>query len=168
MMDATRRALATYILPPLAVTVVLGVIGAFSVWAQQPWLIPSLGSAIFLQVLTPEEPSARTWNVAVGQLVGAACGFAGVFLSSAELTPSFIGLNHLTVDRVLATGLAVFLTLVFQYLLRAPNAAGGATALVVALGAETPTFAGAGRLALGILLVTAMGETARRFILRLK
>lgn len=162
------RALSKEILPPLLITLILGGIGAFSLWVQQPLLIPSLGSAIFLQTLTPEEPSARAWNTGMGQLIGAAAGFGAVFLATAEWTPHFMGNNPLTIARVAAAAMAVFVTCVLQRILRATSAAGGATALVVALGAETATEDGAIRLVAGILLVTALGEAARWLILRFR
>jgi hypothetical protein len=160
------RALSKEALPPLLITLVLGGIGAFSLWVRQPLLIPSLGSAIFLQTLTPEEPSARAWNTGIGQLIGAAAGFGAVFLATAEWTPHFMGNNPLTIARVAAAAMAVLLTCVLQRILRATSAAGGATALVVALGAETATEEGAIRLVAGILLVTLLGEVSRWLILR--
>lgn len=157
---------AKEVLPPLLITVVLGVIGVFSLWLQEPLLIPSLGSAIFLQTMTPEEPSARAWNTLMGQLVGAAAGFAAVMLSAAASTPHFMGNHHLMPARLVAAAVAAFATCVLQRMLAATSAAGGATALVVALGAETATAAGAVRLVAGILLVTVLGEAARWLVLR--
>lgn len=60
----------------------------------------------------------------------------------------------------------MIVTSVLQRILRATSAAGGATALIVALGAETATADGAARLAAGILLVTLLGEAARWLVLR--
>jgi hypothetical protein len=160
------RAMGREVLPPLLITFVLGAIGAFSLRVQDPMLVPSLGSAIFLQTMTPEQPSARAWNTGMGQLIGAAAGFAAVFLAAAEWTPHFMGKNPLTIARVAAACMAVLLTYVVQRILRATSAAGGATALVVALGAETATEDGAIRLVAGILLVTALGEAARWLILK--
>jgi hypothetical protein len=73
--------------------------------AQRELLIPSLGSAIFLQTTTPEEPSARAWNTGIGQLIGAAAGFGTVFLATAEWTPHFMGSNPLTIARVAAAAI---------------------------------------------------------------
>jgi hypothetical protein len=165
-----RRSLAgtlcREILPPLLIAAVLTAIGAVSIHVQQPLLVPSLGSAICLQTMTPDAPSARAWNTGMGQLIGAAAGFAAVFLLSAAWTPHFMGNNPLTVPRVAAAVAAVIVTSVLQRILRATSAAGGATALIVALGAETATADGAARLAAGILLVTLLGEAARWLVLR--
>lgn len=160
--------LAKYVLPPLLLTVVTAVIGGISLWVQEPLLIPSLGSAIFLQTMTPQEPSARAWNTGIGQAIGAAAGFVAVFVTDAASTPHFMGAEWLMLPRVIAAAVAVFVTSVLQRLLAATTAAGGATALVVTLGAETATAAGAVRLATGIVLVTLLGEASRRLILRVR
>ena len=160
------RMICREILPPVLIATVLGAIGGFSIYVQQPMLVPSLGSAIFLQTMTPEEPAARAWNTGMGQFIGAAAGFAAVFLLSAAWTPHFMGDNPLTMPRVAAAIAAVIVTCLLQRVLRATSAAGGATALIVALGAETATVDGAARLAAGILLVTLLGEAARWLVLK--
>jgi hypothetical protein len=101
----------------------------------------------------------------MGQLLGTAGDFVRVCLASAQAAAHFMANHHLIIARLLAAVMAVALTAAGQRLLRATNSAGGATALVVALGAETATIAGAVRLVAGIVLVTAMGEAARRIIL---
>lgn len=163
-----HRMLVTWIVQSLAVSIVLGLIGLFSVWAHEAWLLPSLASAAFLQTLTPNEPSARPWNTAVGQLAGAVGGFAGVFLTSAWATPTFMGDHPLAMARVAAAVIGVFVAALLQHLLKATSAAGGATALIVAVGAETATAAGVLRLVCGVLLVTTLGEAARRIILAVR
>lgn len=158
--------LGRQLLPPLSVAVVLGVIGLVSLWTQQPLLAPSVGSAVFVQVMTPTEPSARAWNTAAGQIIGVGAGMTGVFAAAATVAPTFLA-NHLLVfDRVLAMIIAVLLTVIFEMLLRATSPAGGATAVLIAIGGESADWAGAGRLLAGILLVTLLGEAARLLILR--
>jgi hypothetical protein len=114
----------------------------------------------------PEEPSARAWNTGIGQFIGAAGGFGAVSLATAEWTPHFMGNNPLTVACLAAAAMAVLMTCVLQRICRATSAAGGATALVVALGAETATKDGPIRLVAGILPVTVLGEAARWLLLR--
>jgi hypothetical protein len=145
---------------------ILMIIGAISVWAQQPCLVPSLASATIVQTLTPQEPSARAWNTAVGQLAGLIGGFAGIFLTAANLTPSFMDHHDLTFARVGAAGVAVIITAGIQVLLKAISPAGAATALVLAVGAESASLTGAARLIVGIILVTLLGEAARLGLLR--
>jgi hypothetical protein len=117
---------------------VLAAIGVVFVWIQQPLLVPSLGSAVFVQVMSPTEPSARPWNTAMGQVIGLVGGMIGIFLAHATTVPNFLSSRPLILIRVLA----------------------------VAIGAETADWSGAGRLLAGILLVTALGEAARQFVLR--
>jgi hypothetical protein len=152
--------------PPFVVAVILGVIGALAVWLQEPWMMPSLGSAIFVQILTPREPSARAWNTGLGQVAGIAGGFAGVYLAAATTTPTFMGDHKLVFARVLAVVIAVLVTAAVQLAIKATNPAGGATAMIVAMGLETANWSGAGRLVVGIALVTILGEAARHLILR--
>ena len=155
------------LLPPVLIAAVMVVIAALSVWLGECWLVPSLGSAVFTQTLTPHQPGARPYGVGVGQLVGAAAGMVGVFVAGAGDVPAFMG-EHVAWARVLAVGVAVLLGAGVQAALDAKSPAGGATALVVALGAETASWSGAGRLVVGIALVTFLGEMVRQVMLRVK
>lgn len=152
----------------LLAALVLGLVGVVSLAVGEPLLVPSLGAAILLQVHLPDLPSARAWNTAVGQLCGAACGFAALYALGAAQDPSFSGVHPLMVGRVAATMVAVAGTLLLQALLGAINPAGGATALIVTLGSEAASRAGAARLTAAVLLLTALGEGARRLSLGLR
>ena len=154
------------ILPPALITLVLAVIAALSLWAQQAWLVPSVAAAAFLQVFSPEQPSARPYSIAVGQVVGGLAGFIGVLTLGTTVAPAFTGDHHLLAGRFAAIVVAVAISSIAQAGLGATSPAGGATAVVVASGVETATWLGAGRLLLGIALVTVLGEVARRIVLR--
>jgi len=145
---------------------VLAVIGAISVWVQQPLMAPSLASAVLVQVMSPTEPSARPWNTAVGQLVGVAAGFIGLYASFSVAVPHFMIGHPLVWARVLAVAIAMVLTVLGERVLNATSPAGGATAIVLAIGAETPGWAGFGRMIVAIALVTALGELSRRIMLK--
>lgn len=153
---------------PVLAALVLGVIAVLGVWMQEPWLAPSLGSAVFTQVLTPDQPSAKPYTIGVGQLLGGAAGFAGVFLAGAAAAPQFMGDHALIFARAAAVVVAALLAAALQLACGATTPAGGATAVVVAVGAESATWAGAFHLAVGILLVTGLGEVARRAVSRLR
>ncbi len=157
---------ASKIAATLLIAAILGVIAAFSVWAQAPFLAPSLGSAVFTQLLHPEEKSATPYAILVGQVAGAAAGFAGVFIAGAVAVPPFMGGHPLDWARVLAIVITALLAAAAQVLTGALTPAGGATALVVALGAESADWHGVMHLAIGLVLVTILGEAARRAILR--
>jgi len=156
------------ILPPLLATMVLGLIGLFAVWTQEPWLAPSLGSAVFTQVMTPSDSSAKPANILAGQIIGAIAGFAGVFVAGVASAPPFFGAHTLLLSRVLALSVAACLACLAQLATGFATPAGGATALVVAVGAETASWSGFGHLAVGIVLVTLGGELSRRLVLRLQ
>lgn len=90
----------------------------------------------------------------------------GVFVTGAWAMPQFMGDHALALHRVLAVVIAVLVAGTVQIAAKAKSPAGGATALVVALGVETANWAGAGRLVLGIALVTVLGEAARQVLIR--
>lgn len=147
------------------IAAILLVVGLVSIWAGQPVLVPSLASAAFLQLLTPEQQAARPWNIAAGQLIGLGAAIAMVHLLGAAGTPHFMDRDPLVFSRVAAAALAAGITAAVQLATRATSAAGGTVALLVALGAETPDWAGAGRTAAGVVLVTLFGEALRRAVL---
>ena len=156
---------ASRLLPPVLITAVVTAIAALSVGLDEAWLAPSLASAAYAQALSPQQPDAQPYSILVGQLLGAAAGMAGVFLAAAGEAPAFLG-GHLAWSRVAAVAIAVLLGSAAQMLAGAKTPSGGATALVVAMGMETASWGGAGRLAVGIALVTALGEGVRRAMLR--
>ena len=153
-----------YVLPPILATLVLCAIAGVSVWTQQALLAPSLGAAAFSQMLHADERSAAPYNLAVGQIVGAVAGFTGVILAGQAHALPLIGQHDLPAGRILAVAIATFVAILGQMLANARTPTGGATAIVVAIGVEAPTFAGAARLLVGIVLVMALGEVARRLV----
>jgi hypothetical protein len=156
------------LLGAIAASVILSVIGALSIWIQQPLLVPSLASAVLVQTLTPEDKSGQIWPTFVGQLAGLAGGLIGVCMTGAHTAPIFIGMHPLFANRLSAGFVAILVTGCLQLLASAISPAGGATALIVALGMETPDWSGIIRLTAGIVLVTGLGEVARHLLLRLR
>lgn len=155
-----------WILAPVLLALILGVIAGASVLFGEAWLAPSLGSAAFSQMLHSEQPSSKPYSIAVGQILGALAGFAGVAIAGLVHVGPFMGDHGLYAGRILAVVIAVVLVSGAQIVTGAKTPAGGATALIVALGLETTTWMGALRLLVGIVAVTALGEAARRTILR--
>jgi hypothetical protein len=162
---STRSLLVRRVMGAIAASVIIAIIGGVSVWVRQPLLVPSLASAVLVQTLTPEEKSGRIWPTAIGQLAGLGGGLVGVFLAHASSAPIFMGGHPLVAPRVLAGVVALLVTGCLQCALLAVSPAGGATALIVAFGMETPDWLGIARLTIGIVLVTALGETVRRVLL---
>ena len=101
----------------------------------------------------------------LGQLIGAVAGFVGVYAAHAMHAGKMMGDHDITYERALAVAIAVALTSVLQMAAEARSPAGGTTAVVIAVGAETANLAGAFRLAGGIVLVAILGEIARRILL---
>ena len=98
-------------------------------------------------------------------MIGLGAGFIGVWIAGAIHSPPLMGHHDLPAARVLAVAFAVFFASITQALTGFKTPAGGATALVAALGIETVTWIGAVRMLVGIALVTALGEIARRFLI---
>jgi uncharacterized membrane protein YeaQ/YmgE (transglycosylase-associated protein family) len=149
------------VFPPVATALILGLVGLIAWWAQAPLLAPSLGSAVFTQLLSPKEKGARPYSIAVGQVLGLVGGFGGVWIVQAYGVPEFIHGHALVSARVAAVVVAALITAGLHSACRASSPAGGATALVVAMGIESANGSGAWRMVVGILLVTALGELAR-------
>lgn len=154
------------VLPVAVATIAMIVIAFIAVWTQESLLVPSLGSAVFTQVFSPKQPSATPYSIGVGQVLGLVSAFAAVYIAASAWGPEFTTGHPLTYGRVLAVLIAVLLTAGLQLAFKATSPAGGATALLLALGTETPNWAGAGRVLVGIFLVTVIGELGRQLILR--
>lgn len=157
--------LSRWVLPPIAAALVLCAVGALGLFAHDAWLVPSLGSAIFVQVLTPKEASASLWSTLVGQLTAVPAGFLGIWATMARAAPPVTSGHPPEPARLLAVAIAIIITVLLQRTLRATCPAGGAVALLVALGTVPPNLHGAMLLVIGIVLVTALGEPARTLIL---
>ena len=141
---------------------VMGIIGALGLWAGQAWLFPSLGPTIFLQAVTPQEAAARPWNTLVGHAIGVVAGFAAVFLLGAEHAPSVLSTDVLSASRVAATAFAVGATVALQLAAGAQHPPAAATTMLITLGGLKPDPHTVLVIAVGVVLVAALGEGARR------
>ncbi len=148
---------------PLAAGALIIMIGALGVYASQPLLFPSLGPTAFLQVEDPELRTARFYNTVVGHVVGICAGLAAVFLLHANKDPSPMASGVLAPSRLLASALAVVLTIAFGLLLRASHPPACATTLLFALGGFAPTVRVVTIVVAGVLLIGVIGELLRRF-----
>ncbi len=152
----------------LGAVVVMALIGALSVWAGIPWLVASLGPSVLLQTLSPEQKTASMWDTCVGQLIGLAVGFAGVYAVGAQAVPALASGEHLTWLRVAAVAIAFVLLIPVQQAVKAKHPPAASAALLVALGIEPPTWHTAWVMVVGIVMVTVFGEGARVLVLRAK
>ena len=152
----------------LATTAVMVLIGALSVWAGIEWLVASLGPSAMMQTLSSEQKTASMYNTCVGQLIGEAAGFIGVFVVGAEVLPPFTTGQLLTWDRLAAVAIAFVLMIPVQTLLKAKHPPAGSVVLLVALGILPATWHTAWTLIVGIIMVTVFGEGARLLTTRVK
>lgn len=152
------------VLTPVMAALVLGLIGVLGMVLDVPWLFPSLGPTIAIQAGTPGLPSAKPWNVFAGHLIGLACGIAAVHLAGAAGTPGVAEAHTLAGARVAAAVLAVLLSLWLQAALQARHPPAEATTLLVALGALKPDLHTVLTIVGGVVLVTLLGEIARRLL----
>jgi hypothetical protein len=136
-------------------------VGLAGLLAGQPWLLPSLGPTAYLQVESPAHPRSRFYNTVVGHLVGLLAGFGAVALFNAWNEPVTLVDRTLTAPRLGASVLALALTILVAFLLRASHPPAGATTLLVTLGSLS-TLADGLNLMLGVLLIAAAGEVIRR------
>lgn len=147
--------------PVFAAALVL-LLGLTGLAVDRPWLFASLASTAFLQVETPEHPSARFYNAVVGNLIGLAAAFLAVTLFGATSAPSVLKTSELTAIRVWAGVLAVVLTMVGTLLLRAQHGPAASTTLLTALGGFKPTLDDTLTVIGGVLIVASVGEVLRR------
>jgi hypothetical protein len=139
---------------------VIAGIGGLGMWAEQPWLFPSLGPTIFLQAVTPNDPSARPWNTVVGHGIGVAAGFLALFVCGAHHAP-LPSESVIAGSRVAASALAVGLTVAGQLLIRAPHAPAAATTMLITLGGMPPSRRTLVAIVVGVGLIAALGEITR-------
>jgi hypothetical protein len=98
----------------------------------------------------------------VGHLIGAWVGFAAVRLTGVIHEPAVNVSHALTLARVAAATIAVFVSMALQTLARARHAPAQATTLLVVVGALDADLRGAFVLLAGIVLVAVLGEAVRR------
>ncbi len=142
--------------PPL----ILALVGTLGAVAGQPWLFPSLGPTAFLLAVSPEEPAARLWNTLVGHAIGASAGFAALFLCAAENAPAALAAETTPVSRIIATVVAVGLTVALQLKLNAKHPPAAATTMLITLGGLKPEWRSVFALAIGVGLVAGLGRGA--------
>lgn len=118
-----------------------------------------------MQVMSPHAEGARPYSLGMGQVLGLVAGLAAIHLAGAAGTPAFSTEHPLVTPRVAAAVVAIGLAAALQISCKATSAVGGATALVVALGTETADWAGAARMAVGIAVITALGDVARHVLM---
>ena len=136
------------------------VTGAIELLVGRPWLLPSLGPTAVLAAELPAHPMTRAWNTIVGHLGGLLAGFVAVFIAGAATDPAVLVDHVLTPQRVLASALAIALTVVLGALLRASHPPAAATTLLVSLG-SLRTAEDALNLMVGVVVITSVAMLLR-------
>ena len=143
---------------------ITGIVGGLGLAFQEPWLFPSLGPTIFIHTVTPNQDAARPWNTFVGHAVGAAAAFASLALFGALHAPSAMIGGQVTAARIVASALAVALTIGGQIPLKAGHAPAAATTLLITLGGLPADLATIGVLVIGIGVATLLCDWGRRVV----
>jgi len=157
-----RPAIPERVWAPLAAGLLILAVGGAGLLLHQPLLFPSLGPTAFLQTETPDQPSARFFNVVVGHLLGLLSGFLAVWMFGLTNAPSVLSTHDLTPARVWASALAVALTLLAGLFLSASHPPAAATTLLASLGGFPPTWHTTVTVLSGVLVVALLGEGLRR------
>jgi hypothetical protein len=145
---------------PLASGFLVLVTGLLALLAGRPWLLPSLGPSAVLAGEMPAHPVTRTWNMTVGHVGGLLAGFIGVFLTGSFNDPIVLVDHVLTPGRVLASVIAIALTVLVGALLRASHPPAAATTLLVTLGSLRTATDGA-NLLIGVLVLAILAAMVR-------
>jgi hypothetical protein len=145
---------------PIASGVLILVTGALALLAGRPWLLPSLGPTAVLAGEMPAHPVTRAWNTIVGHAGGLLAGFAGVLIAGAVNDPVVMVDHVLTPGRVLASVIAIAVTVLAGALLRASHPPAAATTLLVSLG-SLRTIEDAMNLMLGVVVITVAAALIR-------
>ena len=158
----SRNSIPEWLWAPLSAGLLTLVVGAMGLWADLPWLFPSLAPTIYLQVHKPEQQSSRPYHVIMGHAAGVAAGVIGVLLTGAGDAPPVTAADQLSWSRVWASAIGMGLTLGLEVPLKASHPAGTATALLIALGAFKVAPKDLGIIAAGVIIVAVLGEGLRR------
>ena len=120
-----------------------------------PFLIASIGAVAVLVFATPHSPVAQPWPVIGGQIISALIGMS-------------VALSNVMPDLVLASALALCLSIIAMYFLRCLNPPGGATALAIVLGGPQVQDLGymfvVFPVAINSILLVLIGVAMSRFI----
>lgn len=156
------RAIPDGVWTPLAAGLLMLLVGLVGLAAGRPLLFPSLGPTAIIQAQTPDDSTARPYNVVVSHLAALASAFLAVTLFGIAMEKAVFQVGYLSAERVGASVLAVALTAALQAVLRAPHPAAAATTLLAALGAFHPTARDTVTVVAGVLVVAVAGEALRR------
>ncbi|MDH3325384.1 MAG: HPP family protein [Gammaproteobacteria bacterium] len=120
-----------------------------------PYITASIGASAVLVFATPHSPLAQPWPVLGGQIISA---FIGVSISLSDVMP----------DLVIASAVAVSLSIIVMYLTRCLHPPGSAAALAAVLGGQQIQDMGylyvLFPVAINAVLIVILGVVINRFV----
>ncbi|MBB5867992.1 CBS-domain-containing membrane protein [Allocatelliglobosispora scoriae] len=111
----------------------VAVVGLVMMATGQPWLFPSLGPTVMLQLEMPHLPQWSPRNTVIGHGVAVLAGYAMLAAWGLRDAPSALQ-GGVSATRIAAAAGSLAITAVALMLLRCPHPPAGATTLIVSLG----------------------------------
>ena len=136
-------------------------VGAVGLAVRRPLIFTSLGPTAYELVEKPLAPSAKTYNIIVGHMIGLGAGFLALWLLGAWNAPKVASSGFVTSPRLWAAVLSVVITTATTLVLKAGQPASLSTTLLVSLG-SMQTGRDAVAIAVAVLIIAAAGEPIRR------
>lgn len=138
----------------------IALIAVVAALTRTPLVFPSLGPTAFLCFYQPRAASSSPRNTIIGHAVGVVAGYLSLMVTGLTLAGPAT-MTGVTWPRVIAAGLAMFLTPAGMVLLRAPHPPAAATTLIIALGILTKPWQ-LGVLMLGVVLLALQAIAINR------
>jgi CBS-domain-containing membrane protein len=151
-------------LAPVLEAVLILIVAMVGCLSRTPFVFASLGPTAYEIVETSKRPSARPYNIIVGNLIAVLAGFAAVWLTGAWSMPR-VSSHGVPLERVWAATIAALLTVLGTLLARATQPAALSTTLLIALGVMQTARDGI-IIMLSVIVLTAVGEPLRRWRIR--
>jgi hypothetical protein len=136
-------------------------VGAAAVLLHAPLFFASLGPTAYELTETPNQQSAKPYNVIVGHFIGVLSGFVALAATGAANAP-VVTATSITWVRLLASIIATLLTAFGTLMAKAGQPAALATTLIVTTGAMQRPRDGL-TIMVAIVLLTVIGEPLRRW-----
>jgi len=138
----------------------VGLVAIVAVVTRAPLVFPSLGPTAFLCFYKPLAVSSSPRNTILGHSIGVGAGYLSLVVTGlTQAGPATA--TGMTWPRVIAAGLAMFLTAAVMVLANAPHPPAAATTLIIALGILTQPWQ-LGVLLLGVALLAAQAILINR------
>ncbi|GAL98776.1 hypothetical protein AA0312_2657 [Acetobacter tropicalis NRIC 0312] len=160
--------IAEIIFKTFAVLVSTGVMGALAYFTHYPLLFPSLGPTIFIHIVTPQQDASRVWNTLAGHAIGIIAAVFSLWVFDALSAPPAMSIDHITWNRMVASVLAISLTVLGQGFCKANHPPAAATTLLLSLGGFHADVKTISVICVGVVISTAVSEVFQKIIIHKK